>query len=510
MNNKKLGDTSKIERIVNLWNQRVEWWNTDWSKVRTVSEGAYGGASGRESIGLAGTSGDGGGATMREADVGSNLLGAPAAQSLSRSESKGMVAGEPTADRPRLLKSVGSGSEDNLSAISIKEWNPSTPYLTAIQAKSQKEAYDAYLRERKTYRLSPAFYLDCANYFFKFDKSVAIRILSNLAEMKLEDAGMLRVFAWRLVQAEEIDSAIEILEKVSRLRPEDPQSHRDLALALAQRLKRDKKIADGIRAAELFNRVILGEWGGRFDEIETIVVMELNHLLSTMEKIDSGSIKKVQFIDKRLRKLLDLDMRITMSWDADNTDMDLHVIEPSGEEAFYGHPRTRWGGLVSRDITQGYGPEEYVIRKAQPGNYQIRCKYFGSRQQTLMGPVTVTAKVFTNYGRPNEKHQILTLRLTGSNDMIDIGAIAFGNSSDPKNNPAKVSQLSLDKVKALTKGMSQDEVQRNLGAAERQDGSSLKILHYRLVDGAEVQLGFGPNLLWIKKIESGAEISILK
>ena len=50
-----------------------------------------------------------------------------------------------------------------------------------------------------------------------------------------------------------------------------------------------------------------------------------------------------------------------MSWDADATDMDLHVVEPSGEEAFYSHNRTTIGGLVSRDFTQGYGPEEYMV-----------------------------------------------------------------------------------------------------------------------------------------------------
>ena len=69
-------------------------------------------------------------------------------------------------------------------------------------------------------------------------------------------------------------------------------------------------------------------------------------------------------LDKRLIKPIDCDMRITMTWDADNTDIDLHVIEPSGERAFYGHNRTTIGGRVSRDFTQGYGPEEYMLRKA--------------------------------------------------------------------------------------------------------------------------------------------------
>ena len=69
-------------------------------------------------------------------------------------------------------------------------------------------------------------------------------------------------------------------------------------------------------------------------------------------------------VDPRLVKLLDVDVRIILTWDADLTDIDLHVVEPSGETAFYGHNRTVIGGLVSRDFTQGYGPEEYAVRRA--------------------------------------------------------------------------------------------------------------------------------------------------
>ncbi len=34
---------------------------------------------------------------------------------------------------------------------------------------------------------------------------------------------------------------------------------------------------------------------------------------------------------------------------------------------YYGRNRTPSGGLVSRDFTQGYGPEEYMIRVGIPG-----------------------------------------------------------------------------------------------------------------------------------------------
>ena len=60
-------------------------------------------------------------------------------------------------------------------------------------------------------------------------------MLTSVAELKLEDARLLRVLAHRLAQVEELDLAIELFDRVRRLRPEEPQSYRDLALALDRR-----------------------------------------------------------------------------------------------------------------------------------------------------------------------------------------------------------------------------------------------------------------------------------
>jgi len=49
-------------------------------------------------------------------------------------------------------------------------------------------------------------------------------------------------------------------------------------------------------------------------------------------------------LDDRLIADLPVDFRVVLSWDLDETDVDLHVIEPSGEEAYYGHRATRCGG----------------------------------------------------------------------------------------------------------------------------------------------------------------------
>ncbi len=53
----------------------------------------------------------------------------------------------------------------------------------------------------------------------------------------------------------------------------------------------------------------------------------------------SGTPLRTEAYDHRLLRPLPLDLRITLAWDAGNTDIDLWVIDPNGEKAYYGHRR---------------------------------------------------------------------------------------------------------------------------------------------------------------------------
>lgn len=96
---------------------------------------------------------------------------------------------------------------------------------------------------------------------------------------------------------------------------------------------------------------------------------------------------------------------------------------PTGEHAYYAQSNTRIGGRVSRDFREGYGPEEYALRRAYPGEYQIQAHYYGSHQQTLTGACTVLVSVYTNYGRPHEDKKMLTLRLDKPSSTETVGSV---------------------------------------------------------------------------------------
>jgi hypothetical protein len=160
----------------------------------------------------------------------------------------------------------------------------------------------------------------------------------------------------------------------------------------------------------------------RIARIELLALVELNNMLPKPQRLGTAPIP----LDPRLIQPLDMDIRVVMSWDADLTDMDLHVIEPSGEEAYYGNNRTQIGGRVSRDFTRGYGPEEYAIRTARQGTYTIRTKFFGSSAAKLQGAVTLYLDLYTDYGRPTERRQSITIRLVENKETFTIGEITIG------------------------------------------------------------------------------------
>ena len=484
--------TRHLEQLAALWKQRVEWWKTDFKKYPLLEKTPEGSGSARE----------------REESV-------PVAMRLPEAPAPMAVPAEAVAmdaEAGDAFESMGGADEAKASSparpsatIGIKEWSPDTPYLKTIRAAEAAGRYAAYLAARKEWSQSPAFFLDCAEEFLRQeDKALGLRILSNLAELKIEDSALLRVFAWRLQQAGELDRAIVLLRRVAKLRAEEPQAFRDLALTLAERGKSSKSKADLEEAMNLFVKVALTPWNRHGDSIPIFALEELNALVAWIHRQEwkDGAKPAIPDYAEEFRDNLDTDIRIVMSWDADATDIDLHVVEPGGEEAFYGHNRTARGGLVSRDITDGYGPEEYLVHAAPHGAYAIQAKYYGSRQQTLVGAATVTATVFTDWGRAEEQRRTLALRLDKPHDMVDIGTIVFG-----KADAAGVVHPPAD-FSVLRPGMSRKEVEAAVGKPARRSKGGI----WRYEDGARVLLvhfGAGGQLVRVVEVLPGGSENIV-
>ena len=72
----------------------------------------------------------------------------------------------------------------------------------------------------------------------------------------------------------------------------------------------------------MYNKVIETEWPIRFQHIEDEVIMEMNRTIWLAEK--DGVNVDTSKIDKRFLKKLPVDVKLVITWDADDLCIDLH------------------------------------------------------------------------------------------------------------------------------------------------------------------------------------------
>ena len=420
--------------LLRYWEERVKWWNNPKPKIETPKSGLFEDQV-RESA--AGNS-----SALARAR---RCVSVPAAEVQSMAEDEGALASHNrylAVSKPMASGAAGSGTAPS---VTLKAWDPQTPYLAAIKA--AKDPYAEYLVQRKAYRESPAFYLDVAGWFFNQGEAAkGLRIISNLIEFKLENAPLWRTMGWRLREAAEKmndasvrDLTVKTFRHVKEMRGEEGQSFRDLATVLTERAKakaaagnKSGAACDLSEAAALLKEAAFTDHRRRAArrtndfQVSVFALEDLNGLLGwyAANKDKVGAFTAPE-LDAAYRRDLPVKLRIVMTWDADETDIDLHVLEPNGEECFYGHRRTREGGFCSEDVTTGYGPEEYLKKDLEKGTYKVLTNYYASHQTSLTGATTVQAAVYTDWATAQEKMQLLTLRLDKPKDKQLVGEVTM-------------------------------------------------------------------------------------
>jgi tetratricopeptide (TPR) repeat protein len=316
-------------------------------------------------------------------------------------------------------KKSSSERSGDTAYVELKEWSPDRPYLKEIDKAPVSEQYGKYLELRKDQLLSPGFYYDMAGFFYKQKDSVtALRILSNLAELNIEDHELYKLLGFKLRETGAFAEAVDVFRKVLQWRPQEPQSYRDYGLALADAGKYQNALDTLLLA---IHRDYDANIAGKNNGIEETIVTEINDLVDL-----HGARLNDQAIDRKLLHKMPVDIRVVAAWNMDNTDMDLWMTDPNGEKCYYSHKSTAIGGHLSNDITQGYGPEQFLLKRAIKGKYKIEMNYYGDRQFKIAGPTTVMIEIYTHYGEPRQERKIITLQMQkGQTGGILIGEFNF-------------------------------------------------------------------------------------
>ncbi len=343
----------------------------------------------------------------------------------------------------------GSSPKPHVSAATIYlQPDPATaPYLNEIvkeTSKSPKDAYQKYLQQKKRYGLSPKFYVHCADYFAGLgEKEFAVRILSNLSELGLDQKEVRRTRGLYLLHWDLPEQAIVEFEQIA-------DTHL-AALAHARIAERTRSRDDLQKALDLYGKQLdvskmYGYTLSNDIERHLMCLVEANRLVAKAEqwKLEKPTIP----YDAKLAKPLDGDIRIVAFASHDGTSFDFAVTEPSGEIANRTTPLSLLGGAIAGSESCA----EYMIRRAGQGKFKIALEYFGNRsfddeefeeeedlylededdevEFVLLKPVNpemrpgfVYVEVYTHYGRENETRRTYMIELKPDTETYELGTV---------------------------------------------------------------------------------------
>jgi hypothetical protein len=113
---------------------------------------------------------------------------------------------------------------------------------------------------------------------------------------------------------------------------------------------------------------------------QTIPLHELELLFAVGDA--SGAVGPFAALSTTVTAVGTGDVQVTLSWDADS-DVDVHVVDPSGEEIFYGHRRSASGGELDLDSNAGCSIDgirneniTWPAGRAPQGQYTVRVDYW--------------------------------------------------------------------------------------------------------------------------------------
>jgi tetratricopeptide (TPR) repeat protein len=297
----------------------------------------------------------------------------------------------------------------------------------------QKDVSPAYLTARQADPMNVHVYLDEAKRRAN-DKDArgAIRVLSSVVEVYPTRADALRLVGYRLLDMQQPAQAVRLFQQVEESRPFEPHSYRDLARSL------EESGQYGFAALQ-YEIVLAGAWHNRFrDSLKEVAREEYVHMMQEAlakarnlksetrnPKSEIGISKELaDYFGERLEGMAgtrqQADLRVTISWNTDNTDVDLWVMEPDGTKCFYQNQKTSSGGQLSQDQTQGYGPERYQVQKALPGVYTVIVHYYRADANLLAGETHVNVLVTKHAGTPEETVQRHTILLKQANEQVEV------------------------------------------------------------------------------------------
>ncbi|HEY0021347.1 MAG TPA: VIT domain-containing protein [Longimicrobium sp.] len=157
------------------------------------------------------------------------------------------------------------------------------------------------------------------------------------------------------------------------MRPDLPNPRRTLALLLWQA----GRLEEAAQTLEQALQTPVDRWYGN---ATAVVRDELGYVYRAWMRAEPGREAEIRRRAREHGVKLDPPdrLRITMTWDTDGNDVDLHVVDPAGHHVYYAQKEAPSGIRLLEDITQGFGPEVVRTDRVLPGAYHVGVKYYNA------------------------------------------------------------------------------------------------------------------------------------
>jgi uncharacterized protein YfaP (DUF2135 family) len=137
-----------------------------------------------------------------------------------------------------------------------------------------------------------------------------------------------------------------------------------------------------------------------------------------------GSVQRRQFYEAQPNRVAPR-LRVVLTWDSDNTDLDLHVVGPDGSHVFYADRVSSNGGALDVDVTTGFGPEIFATQSPLPGIYHVYVNYYGAGDRRDL-ITTAQVAIIQDEGTPREKQEVFRVPMRKPGELTLVRSFVVG------------------------------------------------------------------------------------
>jgi len=240
--------------------------------------------------------------------------------------------------------------------------------------------------------------------------NLAARAYGSIADLYPNRAELLRAAGERLDRiAGARTLAIDFYRRAVRERPDHASTYRLLAWALFRANRADEALdvlTEGLKHAQR-------------DSVQQILAEDASIIAANI--VARQPARRYALPTLPFPIAISPTLRFVLTWETDANDVDLHVRDGRGGHAFYKGTRLDSGGRLLDDLTDGYGPEMFVVENPTAFPYKLSAHYYNKGP---MGLGLGTVQVIRHDGAGGVVVEDRPFVIQNDGAMVELGVVA--------------------------------------------------------------------------------------